>query len=69
MHKKTDYYGSTQASRLWAGKKSVAVKLTKRQALKLAASLRKGVVGTGKNTVEMCIHLPNKHITTYSHEV
>ena len=65
----TDYYGSTQSVKLWDGDKTTTAKLTKKQALKLARSLRKAVVGTGKRTVEMCIHKNQKHITTYSHEV
>ncbi len=66
---KTDYFGSTQATKLWDGDKTTTTKLSKKQALELARSLRKAVVGTGKRSVEMCIHRNQKHITIYSHEV
>ena len=69
MDGRTDYFGSTQAIKLWDGKKTATTKLSKKQALELARSLRRAVVGTGKRSVEMCLHKSQKHITIYSHEV
>lgn len=62
---RTDYFGSIQADKLWVGDKTVTVKMDRKKARKLAASLRKSV--KDKTKVELCVHLPQKTVTTISH--